>query len=78
MEDKPRVYQRMRRQYWGQLSEREVRESIQHYWAYCTMQDAMFGEVLSRLDESGQADDTTVVRLTSISTPDVLLTTEGA
>ena len=63
LEDKPRVYQRMRRQYWGQLSEAEVRESIRHYWAYCTMQDAMFGEVLSCLGASGQADDTVVVRL---------------
>jgi arylsulfatase A-like enzyme len=31
LEDKPHVYQRMRQQYWGQLSEDEVRESIQHY-----------------------------------------------
>jgi arylsulfatase A-like enzyme len=63
LEDKPRVYQRMRRQYWGQLSAEEVRESIQHYWGYCTMEDAMFGEVLEALDESGQADNTLVLRM---------------
>lgn len=63
LEDKPRVYQRMRRQYWGQLSEEEVRESIQHYWAYCTMEDALFGEVLEALEATGQAEDTLVLRL---------------
>lgn len=61
--DKPRVYQRMRNQYWGQLTPEEVRESIQHYWAYCTMEDAMFGEVLAALEETGQADNTLVLRL---------------
>ena len=60
LEDKPRVYQRMRRQYWGQLSKDEVRESIQHYWGYCTMMDCMLGEVLDALDATGQADDTLV------------------
>ncbi|MBM4045864.1 MAG: DUF4976 domain-containing protein [Planctomycetes bacterium] len=56
--DKPRVYQRMRQQYWSQLSEDEVRESIAHYWAYCTMMDDMLGEVLEALDKTGQADNT--------------------
>lgn len=59
--DKPRVVQRMRRQYWGQLSEDEVRESIAHYWAYCTMEDELFGEVLTALDETGQTEDTLVL-----------------
>lgn len=63
LEDKPRVYQRMRRQYWSQLTEDEVRESIAHYWAYCTMEDAMFGEVLDALDATGQAENTLVLRL---------------
>jgi arylsulfatase A-like enzyme len=63
LDDKPRVYQRMRRQYWGQLSEEEVRESIAHYWGYCTMMDAMFGEVLDALDATGQAENTLVLFL---------------
>ncbi len=61
LEDKPRVYQRMRHQYWGQMSEREVRESIAHYWGYCTMLDAMFGEVLDALEATGELDNTMVV-----------------
>lgn len=63
LEDKPRIYQRMRKQFWGQLSEEEVRESVQHYWAYCTMVDAMFGEVLDALEETGQAGNTLVLRM---------------
>ena len=61
LEDKPRVYQRMRHQYWGQMSEREVRESIAHYWGYCTMLDAMFGELLDALEATGEIDNTIVI-----------------
>lgn len=63
LRDKPNVYQRMRKQYWSQLAPEEVRESIQHYWGYCTMIDQMFGEVLEALEETGQADDTLVLRM---------------
>jgi len=63
LDDKPRIYQRQRRQLWDQLSEEEVRESIAHYYAYCTMEDTMFGEVLDALDATGQADDTLVIFL---------------
>jgi arylsulfatase A-like enzyme len=63
LKDKPRIYQRHRRQLWDQLSEAEVRESIAHYYAYCTMEDAMFGELLDALDATGQADNTLVIFL---------------
>ncbi|SVB05932.1 uncharacterized protein METZ01_LOCUS158786 [marine metagenome] len=63
MEDKPRIYQRMRQQYWDQLSETEVRESIAFYWGYCTMMDDMFGEIMKALDATGEADRTVVVRM---------------
>jgi len=63
LEDKPRIYQRQRRQFWDQLSEAEVRESIAHYYAYCTMEDALLGEVLDALDATGQADHTLVIFL---------------
>lgn len=63
LSDKPRVYRRMRHQYWDQLTEDEVRESIRHYWAYCTMVDALFGEVLDALEKTGQAENTLVLRL---------------
>ncbi|MEZ4861400.1 MAG: sulfatase-like hydrolase/transferase [Caldilineaceae bacterium] len=63
MTDKPRIYQRHRRQLWDQLSEAEVRESLAHYWAYCTMEDALLGELLDALDATGQADNTLVIFL---------------
>ena len=63
MVDKPAVYRRMRQQYWDQLSETEIRDAVRHYWAYCTMIDDMFGEVLDILDATGQADNTLVLRV---------------
>ena len=59
--DKPRIYQRMREMRFGQLSEREVREGIRHFWAYCTYLDDLFGRVLAALDDTGQAENTLVV-----------------
>ncbi|MCZ7648143.1 MAG: sulfatase-like hydrolase/transferase [Planctomycetota bacterium] len=61
LEDKPRIYQRMRRQYWDQLSEDEVREAIAHYWGYCKMEDDYLGLLLDKLDETGQAENTLVI-----------------
>ncbi|QPC84967.1 sulfatase-like hydrolase/transferase [Phototrophicus methaneseepsis] len=61
LKDKPAIYQRMRQQYWNQLTETEVRDALRHYYAYCTMEDAMFGEVLDALEASGQADNTLVI-----------------
>ena len=59
--DKPRIYQRMRRMRWGQLSEREIREGIRHFWAYCTYLDDLFGKVLAALEATGQAENTLVL-----------------
>ena len=61
MRDKPVIYQRMRDQRFGQLAEREVREAIRHFWAYCSFLDDLFGRVLAALDEAGAADDTVVL-----------------
>jgi arylsulfatase A-like enzyme len=61
MDDKPRVYQRQRYQYWSQLSDDETHDSLRHYYAKCTMQDAMFGEMLDALEATGQADNTIVI-----------------
>jgi arylsulfatase A-like enzyme len=63
LSDKPAVYRRMREQFWSQFTDDEVRDSIRHYWAFCTMEDMMFGEVLAALEATGQADNTLVLRL---------------
>jgi len=59
--DKPAVYRRMRETIFGQLSEREVREAIRHFWAYCTYLDNLFGRLLDALDSTGQSDNTLVL-----------------
>ena len=55
------IYRRLREQIFGQLSEREVREGIRHFWAYCTYLDDLFGRVLDALEKTGQADNTLVL-----------------
>ena len=59
--DKPAIYGRMREQRFGQLSPREVREGIRHFWAYCTYLDDLFGRLLGALERTGQAEDTLVL-----------------
>lgn len=61
MMDKPRIYQRLRRQIWGQLTEKEVCDGIRHFWAYCSFLDDQFGKVLKALDKEGQAENTLVL-----------------
>jgi len=61
LSDKPRIYRRMRNQVWDQLSEREIREAIRHFWAYCSYLDDKFGQILEALEASGQAENTVVL-----------------
>jgi arylsulfatase A-like enzyme len=60
MGDKPGLYRRLRGRF-DQLSEREHKEAIRHYLAFCSYEDYLFGQVLDALDESGQADNTLVL-----------------
>lgn len=59
--DRPAIYGRMRETRFGQLSAREVREAIRHFWAYCTYLDDLFGRLLAALDATGQRDNTLVL-----------------
>lgn len=61
LDDKPGIYRRMRDQIFGQLSEREYREGVRHFWAYCSYLDELFARVLGALARSGQADNTLVL-----------------
>lgn len=60
MKDKPALYRRTRDRF-DQLTEREHRESLRHYLAFCTYEDYLFGEVLKALDEKGEAENTLVI-----------------
>jgi arylsulfatase A-like enzyme len=61
MADKPRLYQRLRNQIFGQLDEREVRDAIRHFWAFCSYLDSLFGRVMQALEATGEADNTVVL-----------------
>jgi len=61
MADKPAIYRRMREMRFGQLSDREMREGIRHFWAYCSYLDDLFGQILDALERTGQRDNTLVL-----------------
>lgn len=62
MKDKPGLYRKTRDRF-DQLTEREQKEALRYYLAYCTYEDALFGQVLKALDESGERDNTLVIFL---------------
>ena len=43
------------------MSADETRDCLRHYYARCTMQDEMFGELLQALEATGQAENTIVI-----------------
>ena len=61
LQDKPRIYQRHRKQLWSQLSDEEVKESIVHYWAYCTMLDDYRKMLYDAVDDLGLRDNTILI-----------------
>ena len=61
LEDKPRIYKRLRDQLFGQLSPDDARDAIRHFWAFCSYIDDLFGRVLDRIEALGQMDDTLVI-----------------
>jgi arylsulfatase A-like enzyme len=61
LKDKPNIYRRMRYQTWNQLGEEGTKEARRHYFALCSMIDDWFGQMLDRLEASGQAENTIVV-----------------
>lgn len=60
MADKPGLYRRTRDRF-DQLSEREHREAIRHYLAFCSYEDELFGQVLQALDERDETGNTLVL-----------------
>jgi arylsulfatase A-like enzyme len=60
MADKPGLYRRTRARF-DQLGELGHHESLRHYYALCSYEDWLFGQVLDALDASGQADNTLVI-----------------
>lgn len=61
LEDKPRIYKRMKDQLWAQLSKTEVKEAIRCYWALCTMTDELVGMILDELEMLDLLEDTIII-----------------
>ncbi|MBK5195233.1 MAG: sulfatase-like hydrolase/transferase [Proteiniphilum sp.] len=62
MKDKPNLYRKSRRAF-EQLSEDDHKRAIQHYLAFCSYEDYLFGELLDSLKVSGLDRNTTVIYL---------------
>ena len=62
MQDKPALYRRTQAPY-NQLTDREHREALRHYLAFCSYEDDLFGRVLDALRASGQYDRTVILYL---------------
>lgn len=62
LRDKPNLYRRTQNRY-NQLTEKEHREALRHYLAFCSYEDYLFGRVLDALRDSGHYDDTAVIFL---------------
>ena len=45
--DRPNLYRRTQKRF-RQLTEEEQKRSLQHYLAFCSYEDALFGEILER------------------------------
>ncbi|WP_422742439.1 sulfatase-like hydrolase/transferase [Micromonospora sp. WMMD754] len=62
MTDKPALYRRTRDRF-DQLTEREHREAIRHYLAFCSYEDHLFGLLLDAVADAGADEDTVILYL---------------
>ncbi len=62
MKDKPALYRRTQDRF-NQLTEREQKEALRHYLAFCSYEDYLFGAVLKALEEKGDIENTVVIYL---------------
>lgn len=60
LRDKPNLYRRTKDRY-SQLTEREHKESIRRYLAFCSYEDYMFGQIVDALDNKDLLENTIVM-----------------
>lgn len=61
-ENKPGLHRRLREKM-GVLTEREWKQAIRAYLAFCSYEDALFGEIMEALERTGKLDNTLVLYL---------------
>lgn len=62
MEDKPALYRRTKDRF-SQLSEVEQKESIRHFYAFCSYEDWLFGKLLDAVGTEALESDTVIFYL---------------
>ena len=55
--DKPALYRRTKNRF-SQLTVQEQKESIRHFYAFCSYEDELFGRILNQVEQSGQMENT--------------------
>ena len=60
--DKPNLYRRTQKRF-RQLTREEQKRCLQHYLAFCSYEDALFGEILKELEDRKLLDRTIVIYL---------------
>lgn len=60
MQDKPTLYRRTKERY-AQLSEEEYKETIRHYYAFCSYEDYLFGKLYDAVEENGLMENTLIL-----------------
>ena len=60
MTDKPALYQRTKSRY-EQLSPEEHRESIRRFYAFCTYEDYLFGQLVAKVEEKNLMENTMIL-----------------
>ncbi|MCL2834886.1 MAG: sulfatase-like hydrolase/transferase [Treponema sp.] len=62
MNDKPALYRRTKARF-SQLTVQEQKESLRHYYAFCTFEDELFGRLVNKVHEKGLDDNTIIMYL---------------
>lgn len=62
MLDKPAMYRRTKERY-AQLTQEEHRESIRRFYAFCSYEDYLFGQIVDKVDERNLMDNTLILYL---------------
>lgn len=60
MDDKPALYRRTKERY-AQLSREEHRESLRHFYAFCSYEDELFGRILDQVEARGMMENTLIL-----------------
>lgn len=60
LSDKPVLYRRTQERY-AQLTREEHRESIRRFYAFCSYEDYLFGQILEQVEKRGMMDNTLIL-----------------